>query len=322
MKRYMPMAIAGLFLLSFPALTGEATLNLFVFGLITLITVLGLSLLFGYGGQISLGQAGFYGLGAYVSAYISTKLNLSPFIGLAAATAVPALLAYAIGRPILRLKGYYLAMVTAGIGIILHTAFVELEGFTGGYSGIPNIPPFRIGTLTFRDGLEAYYGVGACAVVFLAFALRIVNTPYGRAMRTMRESENAARSVGIDVAELKAQIFALSAGMSGFAGSLYAHYVGYISPESFTIDVSINLLLALMVGGVSSVWGATIGALIITFLPEWLHALQNAYGLVLGVFVVVLLTFEPRGLIGLISDGLFAVRSKAANRPDKAVRHG
>lgn len=322
MKRYVPLAIACLLFVFLPAVVGGATLNLFVFAFITLIMAIGLSLLFGYGGQISLGQAGFYGIGAYVSAYMAVKLHLSPFVGLVLATLAPATLAYLIGRPILRLKGYYLAMVTAGLGLILHTAFVELEDLTGGYSGIPNIPPFRVASHALRSGMEAYYAVGGCAIVFLFIALRIVDTAYGRAMRTMRESEQAALSVGINVSELKAQIFALSAGMSGFAGALYAHYVGFISPETFTLDTSINLLLALMIGGVSSVWGATIGALILTFLPEWFHSLQNAYGLVLGLFVVVLLTVEPRGLIGLLARAHVATGPSPAKQVNVAFRHG
>lgn len=312
-RRHTPLVVAGLILLVLPFLVGGATLNLFVFGFINLIVAIGLSVLFGFGGQVSLGQAGFYGLGAYVSAYLSTKLQLSPFIGLVAGTLLPAGLAFLIGRPILRLKGYYLAVVTAGLGLILHTAFVELEDLTGGYSGIPNIPPFRIGAHSLRSGIEAYFMAGGCALMFLVLALRIVDAPYGRAMRTMRESEHAALSVGINVPALKTEIFAISAGMSGFAGSIYAHYVGYISPDSFTLDVSINLLLALMIGGLSSIWGATLGALILTFLPQWLHELQNAYGLVLGALVIVLLTLEPGGLLGLIERGLSVLRPRSTN---------
>jgi branched-chain amino acid transport system permease protein len=298
-QRYI-LPFLVLVLIVLPLAVSSATTNLFIFGFITMIMAIGLSLLFGFGGQISMGQAGFYGLGAYISAYLTVHLGFSPFLGLIFATAVPALVAYVIGRPILRLKGYYLAMVTAGLGLILHVAFVEWEPLTGGYSGIPGIPPFHIGPYALGSGTATYYAIGLCTLLILLLALKIVDTPYGRAMRTMRESEHAARSVGIDVTAMKTQIFALSAGLSGFAGSLYAHYVGYISPDSFTLDASINLLLALVIGGVSSVWGAAIGALILTFLPEWFSALQNAYGLILGIFVVVLLTIEPQGLVGLI----------------------
>lgn len=277
----------------------ESTVSLMVFASITLIQAVGLSLLFGFAGQISLGQAGFYGIGAYVSSIAAIRLGVPPILGLVAAAIAPAILAYVVGRPILRLKGYYLAMVTAGLGLILHTVFVEWDSMTGGYSGVAGIPPLAIGSFVFDSPRLMFYFVAVCAMCILLFAHRMVGTSYGRAMRTTRESEAAARSVGIDVSRLKTEVFALSAGMSGFAGGLYAHYVGYISPETFTIETSINLLLALVVGGVGSLWGGAVGAILLTFMPEWLHQLQNAYGIVFGAVVVVLLTVEPDGLVGV-----------------------
>jgi branched-chain amino acid transport system permease protein len=300
MNRYLALAVAFAVWLALPALIAtEGTLNLFVLSAINLILAVGLSLLFGYAGQISLGQAAFYGLGAYVSSGLATRLGVPPAVGVVVATIVPAAIAYALGRPILRLRGYYLAMVTAGIGLIAHTVFVEWESITGGYSGITNIPPLAFGSLVAKGTTAMYYVVGAFAFAVLLLATRIVDTAYGRAMRTMRESEAAARSVGIAVSHLKAEVFALSAGMSGLAGALYAHYTSFISPESFTIETSVNLLLALVIGGVHSLWGAAIGAVLLTFMPEWFHQLKSAYGLVLGGVVIVLLTLEPRGLVGV-----------------------
>jgi branched-chain amino acid transport system permease protein len=286
--------------LAFPAaFSTDSVRTMAVFASINLIQAIGLSLLFGYTGQISLGQAGFYGIGAYASSLAATRLGVPPAIGLVIATAAPAALAYLIGRPILRLKGYYLAMVTAGMGLILHTVFVEWDSLTGGYSGVVSIPPIALGPLRLNSPLAMYFAASALAGFLLWQAHRIVNTSYGGAMRTTRESEAAARSVGIDVAGLKAEVFAIAAGMSGLAGGLYAHYVGFVSPESFTLDVSINLLLALVIGGIGSLWGAAMGAVLLTFLPEWLHQLQNAYGLVFGALLILVLTIEPGGLFGL-----------------------
>jgi branched-chain amino acid transport system permease protein len=283
------------------AIQTTGTINLFIFAAINIILVLGLSLLFGYAGQISLGQAGFYGIGAYTSSLLSTRYGVSPLLAIIAAIIIPTALGYLIGRPILKLRGYYLAMVTAGLGLILHAGFVEWVDLTNGYSGITGIPPLAIGPLSAKAPMAMYYICGGFAFGVLFLSLRLVDTAYGRAMRTMRESESAARSVGINISSMKAEVFALSAGLSGLAGGLYAHYVGFISPESFTIDASINLLLALAVGGVGSLWGAALGAIILTFMPEWFHELQSAYGLVLGAMVVILLTVEPRGLVGLAS---------------------
>jgi branched-chain amino acid transport system permease protein len=308
MQRLSPLLACVVIWLLLPlAISTSGTFNLFIFSFINLILAIGLALLFGYAGQISLGQAGFYGIGAYVSSWLATRAGLPPVLGIMAGTIAPAVLGYVIGRPVLKLRGYYLAMVTAALGLILHTIFVEWDAVTGGYSGITGIPPLAVGSLTARSPRTMYYVSGACAVVVLFLSLRLVDTAYGRAMRTMRESEAAAKSVGIGISGLKAEVFALSAGLSGLAGGLYAQYVGFISPESFTIDASVNLLLALVIGGVGSLWGAAVGAVLLTFMPEWFHQLQNAYGLVLGALVVVLLTIEPRGLIGLASrlSGLF-----------------
>ncbi len=298
-RRFLLAVGATVWVLIPVVFSADSTRNMMVFAAINLIQAIGLSLLFGYAGQISLGQAGFYGIGAYASSLAATKLGLPPLLGLVLASVLPAALAYIIGRPILRLKGYYLAMVTAGMGLILHTIFVEWDTVTGGYSGVVRIPPINFGSVTLSSPLAMYFVSTALALFFLWQAHRIVGTSYGRAMRTTRESESAAQSVGIDVSQLKAEVFAISAGLSGLAGALYAHYVGFISPETFTMDVSINLLLALVIGGVSSLWGAALGAVLLTFLPEWLHQLQNAYGLVFGAILIILLAIDPDGLIGL-----------------------
>jgi branched-chain amino acid transport system permease protein len=278
-----------------------STLNLFVFAAINLIQAIGLSLLFGYAGQISLGQAGFYAIGAYVSSVLAFRLGVPPIIGLVAGTVAASVIGYLIGRPVLRLRGYYLAMVTAAFGLIAHTILVEWEEITGGYSGLAGIAPIDLGIVTIDSPRRMFYLAGGLAIVVFALALRMVRTPYARAMQTMRESEPAARSVGIDLPALKSEVFAIAAGLSGLAGALYAHYIGYISPESFTIDASINLLIALVIGGVGSLWGAGIGAILLSFLPEWLHALKSAYGIVFGALVIVLLTLEPGGLMAIIN---------------------
>lgn len=310
MSRFLAGLICVIVWLALPAvISTDSTLSLFIFAFINLILAIGLSLLFGYAGQISLGQAGFYGIGAYVSSWLAIHAGVPTLLGLVAATLVPAALAYLIGRPVFRLRGYYLAMVTAAMGIILHTVFVEWESVTGGYSGIAGIPPLSIGPVAAKSPLAVYYVTEAIALVVLILSQRLVNTAYGRAMRTTRESESAARASGISISALKAEVFALSAGLSGLGGALYAHYVGFISPESFTIDTSVNLLLALVIGGVGSLWGAALGAILLTFMPEWFNQLQNAYGLVLGGLVVILLTLEPHGIIG-VATRLYAQFSK------------
>jgi len=302
MTRYAPIASATLIWLLLPlVITRSSTLDLFVFAAINLIQAVGLSLLFGYAGQISLGQAGFYAICAYVAAYLALHASLPPLIGTAVGTAFAGLLGYAIGRPVLRLRGYYLAMVTAAFGLIVHTVVSQWESVTGGFSGLPGIPAIGFGIIAIDSPRRMFYLAGGLAILVFVMAFRTVHTGYGRAMRTMRESESAARSVGIDIPKLKSEVFAIAASLSGLAGGLYAHYVGYISPDTFTIDASINLLIALVIGGVGSLWGAAIGAVLLTFLPEWLHALKSGYGIVFGALVIVLLTIEPGGVTALLS---------------------
>jgi branched-chain amino acid transport system permease protein len=282
------------------AISRASTLNLFVFAAINLIQAVGLSLLFGYAGQISLGQAGFYAIGAYVSSALSLRVGIPPVVGLAIATLAAAAVGYLVARPVLRLRGYYLAMVTAAFGIIVHTILVEWEPVTGGYSGLTGIPPIGLGIVSVDSPGRMFYLAGGVAILVFLAAMRLVRTAHARAMRTMRESEAAARSVGINLPALKSHVFAHAAGLSGLAGAIYAHYIGYISPESFGMDTSINLLIALVIGGVGSIWGAGIGAILLSVLPEWLHALKSAYGIVFGAIVVVLLTIEPGGLCALL----------------------
>jgi branched-chain amino acid transport system permease protein len=294
------LLIAFVWLVLPVAFNQSATLNLLVFSDINLIQAIGLSLLFGYAGQISLGQAGFYAIGAYVSSTLALRTGLPPIAGMFVGTIVAGAVGYVIGRPVLRLRGYYLAMVTAAFGLIVHAIIVEWEDVTGGYSGLTGIPPINLGVVTIDSPLRMFYFAGTIAIIVFLLALRMVRTPYARAMQTMRESEAAARSVGVNISKLKAEVFALAAGLSGLAGALYAHYIGYISPDSFTIDTSINLLLALVIGGVGSIWGAGIGAVLLSFLPEWLHVLKSAYGIAFGAIVIVLLTIEPGGLVAIL----------------------
>ncbi len=284
--------------------------------LITLIGIhtllaLGLNMLMGYAGQISLGHAAFYGLGAYGSGVLTVHWHWSPWLALPLILAAAGATAYLVGLPTLRLHGYYLGMGTLGLGMIAHVAFREWAAVTGGSSGLVGIPPLVLSgvTLSFgRNGLLLVW-----AVVLAAFFLceRLVDSRVGRALRAIRDSEGAAAASGIDTGRLKAMVFALSAVLAAAAGFLYAHWMTFISPGSFDFMVSIRIVTMVVIGGMASIWGSLIGASLITLLPEWLHVFSDYEMIVYGLILMVIMIFMPQGLFRGFLDFHERVRSSA-----------
>ncbi len=263
------------------------------------IIAAGLSLLLGYAGQISLGQAAFYGVGAYTSGLLTTQMGLSPWLGILAGMLLAAGLAYLVGLPALRLKGHYLAMATLGFGMIVYIVFNEYVGLTGGPSGFGEIPPLCLLGLELDSTLSFYYFTWALALLVLALSLNIVHSRPGRALRAIGDSERAAAAMGVDTARAKLQIFVLSGVYGALAGSLYAHFVSFINPPPFDVFFSLKVLMMVVIGGIGSVWGAFLGAALITFLPEWLSFLQDFDVLAGGIILLVVVIFSPDGLWGL-----------------------
>jgi branched-chain amino acid transport system permease protein len=275
---------------------------------INLIMVSGLSLLFGYAGQISLGQAAFYGLGAYTSGYLA-KAGVPWLLAVVGGVAVAALGGFLIALPSLRLKGHYLAMATLGFGEIMLFFFTETESITGGSDGLRQIPPAAIGPLEFATPVSKYLLVWAVVGVVLLLVANVVRRRPGRALRAIHGSETGAQACGIDTVRVKLQVFVLSAALGGLAGALYAHYVGFVSPSTFSLHYSIILVAMVALGGMGSLGGAVAGTVLLTLLPfadaiipglprnavEWLQDWTNdIYGLVL----ILVMLFMPRGLAG------------------------
>jgi branched-chain amino acid transport system permease protein len=301
-------------LLAVPAFASSSQMNLVVLTCINIIAAVGLSLLFGYAGQISLAQAELQGLGAYATAILTTRAGFPFWVSLLCAGAVPGLLAYAIGRPILRLRGYYLAMATVAIGGILDTLFEQLKGLTGGFNGIVGIPSPAIGSYMLNTPGRYYYLVLAAAVLTVVFARNLTRSRVGRAMRAVRGSEAGASVMGVDVPALKAAIFGLSGILAGLSGCLYAHYALFISPETFTVSQSVTFLLILAIGGVGSLGGAVIGAILLTVLPQWLRSFGEFDNLLYGAVVILVIMFLPSGLWG----GLERIRALIVRRGSRA----
>ena len=275
--------------------------DVMVFVAIHSIVAAGLCLLLGYAGQISLGHAAFYGVGAYASGILTTKLAISPWLAILAGMVLAGSLAYAIGIPALRLKGHYLAMATLGFGMIVYIIFNEYVGLTGGPSGFGEIPPLSLLGLTLDTTMGFYYFSWFSAVVTLVFSLNVVHSRSGRILRAIHDSEVAAQAMGVNTSKAKVQIFVLSAVYGALAGSMYAHYVTFVNPPPFNIFFSLKLLMMVVIGGIGNIWGAYLGAALLTFLPEWLVYLEDFDVLAYGIILLVIVIFSPQGVVGLLS---------------------
>jgi branched-chain amino acid transport system permease protein len=321
----LPGRVSGRALLAFLAavavvpwlLPNQYLVHVVVLAGLYVILAVGLNLVMGYANQVSLGHAGFYGLGAYVSAVLSVRYGLSPWLGMPIAAVATGALAYVVGIPTLRLTSYYLGMATLGIGIVLQLAFVQLHGLTGGSSGLAGILPWDLGPLRFTTSTQHYLLVWAFAGVALWIARNLVNSRVGRVLRALGESEAAAAAMGVDTAAEKRRVFVLSAVYASVAGSLYAHYITVISPEIYSFLFSVVLVLMVAIGGIGLYWGAVVGAVLLTVLPEALRKFGDWEVPLYGLALIVVILFLPRGIAGLLARKGSA--RAAGARPPEAV---
>jgi branched-chain amino acid transport system permease protein len=283
-------------------------LNVMVFVGIHTMLALALNLLLGYAGQISLGHAGFFGLGAYISGVLTSTHGINPWLAMAAAAAIVTILAFLVGFPILKLKGHYLAMATLGLGIIIYIVFNEAIDYTGGPSGLSGIPSLSIAGTTFDTDLKNYYLIWTFTLLSMGLALNLVNSRIGRALRAIHDSEVAARVLGVNARLLKVQIFALSAGLSAVAGSLYAHTMTFVAPASFGFNFSVELVTMVIIGGLASIYGSLLGAALLTILPELLRTFQDYDIIVYGTLLIVMTMYMPGGLVKGVPALLYYLR--------------
>lgn len=300
-------AVGGAVVIAAVPLLIQNNYQIFVITLIGLYTILtvGLSLVMGYAGQVSLGHATFYGVGAYATALLSARAGLPTWAALAFAVLLTGLIGYIVGVPIFRLRGHYLAMATLGLNIIVTLVLKNETEVTGGPSGFTDIPPLAIGGLTFDTDVKMYYLVWVLAAGALWLSLNIVNSRAGRALRAIHASEVAAETLGVDANAHKLKVFALAAAYAGLAGGLYAQAVHFISPSSFDMMFSIELVTMAAVGGLASVWGSVFGAATVVFLGQFIRdqlgeMLAGATGegeiIIFGLLLVVIMVFLPEGL--------------------------
>jgi branched-chain amino acid transport system permease protein len=272
-------------------------LHLAILAGIYIILTLSINLIIGYAGQVSLGHAAFFGIGAYTSALVSLNWHFPFPLAVLSAMLLAGACGLGLGLPTLRLKEDYLAIVTLGFGVIIDLVFLNLE-ITGGPDGLGGIPPPHFLGVSFRSPV-AYLMLTAVAVfLVLVFTWRLVNSYHGRALRAIRDHEVTAQVMGINTPAYKIIIFTLAAGLAGLAGSLYAHYITFINPETFGLHTSILILTMAVLGGMGSIAGAVLGAVILTALPEVLREFQSYQDLVYGALLVGLLILRPEGILG------------------------
>ncbi len=289
-----------------------------VIGLNTIVVV-GLNLLIGFAGQISLGHAAFYGLGSYFSGILTVNYGFPLWPAMLVGMLATGVVAYLIGYPSLKLRGHYLVMATLGFGIIINMLMGEFDQFTGGHDGLMGIPPLTMGQLTFDNDLKNFYLIWAFVFLFMLAARNLLNSRVGRALRAISGSEVAASSLGVNTADYKVKVFVLSAMFASVSGSLYAHYITFISPGSYDFYYSIQVVTMVIVGGMGSLWGSLLGAGVLTCISEALHIAKQYHTIAYGVFLCLVLVFLPEGiLMGIYNLFLKAKAQKYirnANRP-------
>ncbi len=264
--------------------------------LVNITLAVSLNLLMGLAGQISLGHAAFFGLGAYASAILTIRYNINPWLAMLVGAIFVFFLSYVLSRPILKLKGHYLAMATLGLGIIVHIFFVQADEITGGPDGITGLPALKIFSYAIDTDLKWYWVLSCLMLLTVLFSLNITESRAGRALAAVHGSEIAAQMMGIDTAKVKSQIFVFSAIIASITGSFFAHQQDFVSPESFSFFFSIELVTMVVLGGLGSTFGAVLGAFVLSILPEFLVVFEDFEVLIFGAILMIIMIFLPEGL--------------------------
>jgi branched-chain amino acid transport system permease protein len=300
--------------------TTAHTQTLLVLGVIYALNVLGMHVIFGLTGILSIAQAAFWGIGAYTAAIFTVDVGVPFLVGFAAAVLVAALAGVALGAPTLRLKTHYLVLATIAFAEVTRQVLTNWDTLTRGPQGLPGIPRAEIFGFAFTTRVENFY-LGLAVLTLVVLGLVALRTSrLGRAMEAVRDDALAAEAMGINVTSIRILAFSLSAALGGMAGSLYVHMRQFVSPDSFDLHAAVFFLLILLIGGRRSITGCLVGAFLITYLPEWLRPLQEWDLTIYGAGLLLILIFAPEGLAGTTS-ALWG-RLRGRRRPVAAVAGG
>lgn len=272
-------------------------IHLISLSLIWVVMTQGLNIIQGLTGYVSIGQASFFGIGAYTSALLSINFGMNFWLAAIIGILASALAGLIIGYPSLRTKGHYFSIITLAFCFVIFSLMGTLKDLTGGTSGLPNIPQpefFAFLGLSKRHGY--YLFVLIFAVLATLFAYKLKNSKYGRAFLIIRENEELAQAVGISLVKFKLLSFVISATMGGIAGVLYAHFAQFINPTSFSTDYSMNAILAIIMGGSGTIVGPVVGAFLLQFLPELLRMADAFRNIIYAILLIIITIFMPKGI--------------------------
>ncbi len=278
--------------------------------LLNAVLAISLNLLMGYAGQISLGHAAFFGIGAYATAIMTGRYDWSPLFALLLGMIVTGVVSFVIARPILKLKGHYLAMATLGFGVIVSIVMVQAGALTGGPDGMGNIAVLSLFGWEVDRDLRWYIVISVVFLLVVLLVQNLIESRTGRALRALHGSEIAAQMMGINTPATKTQVFVLSALIASFAGSLFAHQQAFITPDSFNFFFSIELVTMVVLGGLASTYGAIFGAIVLTFLPELLVVFEDYEVMVFGAILIFIMIFLPQGIYVGLQQKLLHLRNK------------
>ncbi len=289
----------GIVALLLPHVLGVYYLHVVNVALVNIILAVGLNFILGFGGQISLAQAAFFGLGAYGYSILALR-NVALPVAAVAGVVFAAVAGLALGWPALKLKGHYLALATLGFGIIMQQFMINLSGLTGGANGLSAIPRFNLGPMQLDSEPHLFYVELAFAALVVTLSVLFNRSPLGMRARAVRDDETAAEVAGVNIRNIKVMLFVISASCGGLAGVLYSTMLGYISPDVFAWSTTFNYLVMVVIGGLGSTGGVVVMAFLLTLLPEWLRFLKDSYMAVFGLVVIIMMAAAPGGLAGLV----------------------
>ncbi|MGJ9457807.1 branched-chain amino acid ABC transporter permease [Oceanobacillus sp. CF4.6] len=296
-NKLIALILLAIILVAFPFVVGMSNywMTLVVLATIYGITAVALNLLIGYGGQISIGHAGFLMIGAYVVAILTDRFNFPFIINFFLAGVITAIIGLLVGLAALRLKGHFLAVVTLGFGMSVPIIALNWNSLTNGYSGMLVRKPEIL-----SSSLNLYLFIIICAFLFIWFMYNFVNSSVGRAFSSIRESEVAAQSSGVNITYYKATMFTISAFFTGLAGGLYAYWIGFVGPTDFPVTTSFLLLAMIIVGGMYTFIGPIIGSVLFSVIPHFTDPFPGITNVVIGFTLVFVILLKPEGLATLL----------------------
>ena len=301
--RRRPMHLLGAAALALVAAIPFLTGNIFHFHIAIMVCLSAMAAsglaVIAWVGQLSLAHGAFVGLGAYASTLVVARAELPFALGVLAAIAVSAAVAWAIGRPLLRLRGVYFVLITFALNELFRLVMLEFPEVSGGSSGIAGIPPIAFGGLVLNSRPEIYVFALACLAIVILLLWLIRRGLIGRRFAAVEQNLALAEASGIPTAATQSTAFVIGSAIAGFTGALMAHYIGFISPETFGFELSVSYIIILVVGGRLALWGALVGAVFLTPLPEFLRGAVEYQHIIYGVLLILVLQFLPQGLVTL-----------------------